>query len=380
MKSLYIHIPFCAHKCSYCDFNSYMGIDNLIEDYIDALIKELKAVIDFEGSNKFYSVYFGGGTPSYIPSKFIKEVMSLINCNGEVTIEVNPGTVTKEKLIDYKSAGINRLSIGLQTTNDFLLKKIGRIHSLEDFKKTYSLARECGFDNISVDLMFGLPSQTIEDVKDSLDFIFKIRPEHISCYSLILHDEQIQKYPGVFNNLPSDEEERNMYYEICNRLFYAGFNQYEISNFAIPGFESKHNLCYWNQNEYYGIGAGASSYINMIRYKNINSVKDYIERLSGDINTKAKIPCPGLCEIEEIQDKETKIKEYMILKLRLIEGVSKEELQDKFHFDVFEYFKKTFNKLVDEGLLCYENHNNMQYVKLTKKGLDLANLVWEEFV
>ena len=382
MKSLYIHIPFCAHKCSYCDFNSYMGIDNLIDDYITALIKELKAVIDFERSNELYSIYFGGGTPSYIQSKYIKEIMSLVKCKGEVTIEVNPGTVTKEKLLDYIECGINRLSIGLQTTNNSLLERIGRIHTLDDFYKTYNLAREVGFKNISVDLMFGLPTQNLDDIKNSLNYVVKINPEHVSCYSLILHDEQLKKYPNVFNSLPTDIDEREMYYLISERLKEAGYIQYEISNFAKKDFESKHNLCYWNQQEYYGIGAGASSYINDIRYKNIENVKDYIKLLNTDYSndSDAQIPVSVINRIEEIQNKESKLREYMILRLRLLDGVSSEVVKSKFDIDMFEFFKLEIDKLLEEQLVYVEENNNENYVKLTKKGLDLANLVWEEFV
>ena len=228
MKSLYIHIPFCKHKCFYCDFNSYCGKDDLIDKYIKSLKKELDLIIHKEG---FKTIYIGGGTPSYIPSKYIKEILESARCDGEITIEVNPGTVTIEKLFDYKDAGVNRLSIGLQVIQDELLKSIGRIHNLEDFNDTFKMAREVGFKNINVDLMIGLSNQTLNDVKESVNYIINKNPEHISCYSLITHDDLIKKYPNAFKSLPDDELEREMYYYVCNTLKSNGYIQYEISNF-----------------------------------------------------------------------------------------------------------------------------------------------------
>ena len=372
MRALYVHIPFCKQKCFYCDFNSYSGKDHLVEEYIKALKKELSIeLIKCNDKSCFKTIYFGGGTPSAIPSKYIKEIMQDTKCEGEVTLELNPGTITRKKLEDYKEAGINRLSIGLQTTNDELLKKIGRIHSLKDFEETFKMAREVGFNNISVDLMFGLPSQTIEDVSKDLDYLITLNPDHISCYSLIVHDELARKNPNAFNNLPSDEQEREMYYLICDELKKNGYIQYEISNFAKPGYESKHNLCYWNQDEYYGIGAGASSYINNVRYKNIDSIEEYIEHLSNNQD--------GFKVVEEVQNEESKIKEYMILKLRLIEGVSEYSFKSIFNKDIFIYFKNELEKLNNLKLIEITGTDD-KYIKLTKKGLDLANIVWEEFI
>ena len=365
LKSLYIHIPFCKSKCYYCDFNSYSGKDDLVEKYIEALRIELTEI-----NRDFKTVYFGGGTPSQIPSKYIKEIMKNIECDGEITLELNPGTITKEKLLDYKEAGVNRISIGLQAVQDDLLKRIGRIHTLRQFEEVYNMARDVGLNNISVDLMFGLPGQTINDVKESLEYLIKINPEHISCYSLIVHDELVDKHPDAFSDLPNDEDERKMYYLICDELKNAGYVQYEISNFAKPGFESKHNLCYWNQDEYYGIGAGASSYINNVRYKNIDSIEKYIDLVNSGNKEEYQV-------VEEIQNEESKIKEYMILKLRLLDGVSVSEAYDRFKVNCLEIFQKEIDKLVRLGLIEVEKYER---IRLTKKGLDLANLVWEEFV
>ncbi len=381
MKSLYIHIPFCKSKCFYCDFNSYCNKDNLIDEYVKALKQELLFDVGGSGdhwSPTFASVYFGGGTPSYIDSKCIKEIMTEIKCDGEVTLELNPGTITREKLRDYKEAGINRLSIGLQVADDSLLKRIGRIHTLKEFEEAYNMAREEGFTNISVDLMFGLPGEIFEDVKKSVEYIIKLNPEHISCYSLILHEELVDKKPEVFKDLPTDEQEREMYYLICDKLKEAGYVQYEISNFARPGYESKHNLCYWNQNEYYGVGAGASSYINDVRYKNIDDIQEYINSVATTIGRHNDVS--SLRIIEETQNPDSKLREYMILRLRLLEGVSKNEAFNRFNVDIEERFKTELTKLMDQGLLEKEQINDDIKYHLSKKGLDLANIVWEEFV
>ncbi len=373
MRALYVHIPFCKQKCFYCDFNSYSGKEHMIEQYVKALKNELSFALQKNDDKPvFKTVYFGGGTPSVIPAKYIKEIMQDIKCDGEVTLELNPGTITKEKLMTYKEAGVNRLSIGLQTTNDDLLKRIGRIHSLKDFEDAYYMVREEGFNNISVDLMFGLSNQTLDDIKNSLEYIINLKPEHISCYSLIVHDELIKKNPNAFSNLPSDEEERKMYYLICDELKKNGYIQYEISNFAKPGFESKHNLCYWNQEEYYGIGAGASSYINNTRYKNIDNIEEYVAAIIDRHGEQYSI-------IEEIQTEESKIKEYMILKLRLLDGVSEYDFKNRFNKDLFSVFKNELDKLIDLGLIELVGDSNKS-VRLTKKGLDLANIVWEEFI
>ena len=258
MKSAYIHIPFCKQKCLYCDFNSYANYEKWIPSYIDALKKEIQR----ESIDELYTTYIGGGTPSFIDEKYMKEVLSLLPPSLETTIEMNPGTVTKKKLLAYQHAGVNRISMGLQVADDKILKIIGRIHTVEDFEEAYRIVREVGFQNVNVDLMFGLPLQTLDNFKQSVEYVIGLKPEHISSYSLILHHD-------IFQNLPSEEEERAMYHYLVKRLKQAGYQHYEISNFALPGYESKHNLAYWEQKEYYGFGAGASSFLEDKRYTNI---------------------------------------------------------------------------------------------------------------
>lgn len=375
MKELgiYIHIPFCVRKCLYCDFVSYAKKENVVEKYIEALQKE---ILDWKKSNndvKIKTIYIGGGTPSCIDSKFISKILNLINIKNaeEITIEVNPGTVNKEKLYDYKNAGINRLSIGLQSTNNELLKKIGRIHNYEQFLETYKMAREVGFNNINVDLMIGLPGQTMDDLKTSLEDIINLNPEHISVYSLILEDETPLK-KMIENNilkLPEEDLERQMYWYTKDFLKINGYNHYEISNFAKQGFYSKHNMDCWEQKEYIGFGISAHSYIDRKRFGNISNLDNYIKNCIEGGFDKNRI-------IEEEQDKKDEMKEYMILGLRKINGISIQKFENKFNENPIILFKKELNKLFNEGLIIIDG----DIIRLSNKGLDFANIVWEEFI
>ncbi len=225
MKSAYIHIPFCKKKCLYCDFNSFDNKEKMVDKYINALLKEINTY----DIDELYTIYIGGGTPSYIDEKYIASILNVLPNATEVTIEINPGTINYEKLLEYKKAGVNRISIGLQVADDNILKKIGRIHTLKDFEDAYNLVRKVGFKNVNVDLMFGLPTQTLDNFKNSIEYLINLQPEHISSYSLILHND-------IFTDLPSDEEEREMYHYLIKRLKEAGYIHYEISNFAKERF------------------------------------------------------------------------------------------------------------------------------------------------
>ena len=363
--NLYIHIPFCKKKCFYCDFISYPNKDDYIEEYIDTVIKEYSNYKAEEYIIK--TVYIGGGTPSYIDSKYIVKLLKEINLEkaDEITIEINPGTVTKEKLINYKNSGINRLSIGLQATQDTLLKEIGRIHTYNEFLDTYNMAREVGFKNINIDLMLALPKQHIEDLIQSVKKIIELNPEHISIYSLIL-EEGTKMYDMVNKQkctLPKEDEEREMYWAVKNILEKNGYNHYEISNFAKNGYYSKHNIDCWNQKEYIGIGVAAHSYLNNRRYSNLGNIEEYIKKYNDK-------------EIHEIQDKISQEKEYMILGLRKLEGVYISEFELKFNENPIYLFRNELNKLVNLELIEIDLNN----IRLTDKGLDLANIVWEEFI
>ena len=375
---IYIHIPFCVRKCFYCDFISFSNIDNLIEDYFEALKLEIE---NEESLIERYikTIYIGGGTPSYVDAKFICEVIKLIkekynvDKDAEITIEVNPGTANKEKLDSYFKCGINRLSIGLQSANDNLLKMLGRIHNYQEFLDTYNLARSVGFKNINVDLMIGLPNQKIEDVEDSLKKVIGLKPKHISVYSLILEENTPleEKINNKELELPEEDLERKMYWRVKNILEENGYIHYEISNFAKEGFSSKHNLDCWNQKEYIGFGVAAHSYVGNKRYSNTENLKKYIlyfKDKNVDLN--------DIRDIHEEQDKELQMKEYMLLGLRKIEGVKVSEFKNKFVDNPIYVFKDSLNKLVNEELVEID----IDEIKLTNKGIDLANIVWEEFI
>ena len=383
---LYIHIPFCKKKCEYCDFISYAGKEEIVDKYIKWLTYELKEV--GEGNRLDYknklddlaivkTIYIGGGTPSVIAAKYIEEILETINKSytlsddTEITIEVNPGTVDEKKLGIYKRIGINRLSIGLQSTHDKLLKKIGRVHTYNDFLNTYNLARKIEFDNINVDLMLGLPEQKIGDLETSIDEIIKLYPEHISVYSLIIEEGTpfYNKFQTNELELPGDDVERKMYWMVKEKLEKAGYEHYEISNFAKKGFESKHNLACWNQEEYIGFGVAAHSYTNGVRYSNIDNIEDYINNYETNNETDNFV-------FHEKQNKTSQMKEFMMLGLRKIRGVKISDFKNKFGENPIFLYRKELEKLVGEELLEIDGDD----IRLTNKGLDLANLVWEEFV
>ena len=370
---IYVHIPFCKKKCDYCDFISYCGKDDLIEKYVDSVKKEIENV---KIKSEITTIYIGGGTPSYIDSKYIVEILEKIKeknvaQDAEITIEVNPGTVTQEKLQDYINCGINRISMGLQTTNDELLKQIGRIYNYEQFLETYKMAKKVGFKNINVDLMLGLPNQRIIDLKESLENVLKLAPKHISVYSLIVEAGTpiANKIENGEVKLPDEDLERNMYWYVKNTLELNGYKHYEISNFAKKGYESKHNMNCWNQMEYVGIGAAAHSYRDITRYSNTEDIKEYIKNVQKGEFEKNRI-------IHEIQKEEDSKKEFMLLGLRKIDGRKISEFKNKLGDNPIYLYRNELKKLSDEKLIIIQDDN----IKLSNKGIDLANLVWEEFV
>ena len=370
---IYVHIPFCKRKCDYCDFISYSNKDSKIEEYVESVKKEIELQ---KIKSEITTVYIGGGTPSYIESKYIKDIINEvkkknISENAEITIEVNPGTVTLEKLKDYKSVGINRLSIGLQSAKNELLNQIGRIHDYEQFLETYNMARKVGFKNINVDLMLGLPNQRISDLKETLEKILELQPEHISVYSLIVEEGTpiANKIEQGELELPEEELERNMYWYVKNTLELNGYKHYEISNFTKQGYESKHNVNCWNQQEYIGIGVAAHSYRDITRYSNTEQLGEYIRNVQRENLERNRI-------IHEIQKEDDAKKEYMLLGLRQIEGVKISRFKEKFGDNPIYLFRNELKKLVEEELINVDEDN----IRLTNKGIDLANLVWAEFV
>lgn len=367
---IYVHIPFCKQKCKYCDFVSFDGKEHLQEEYFKVLLNEIENC-DKTGF-KVSTIYFGGGTPSVVSSKLIVQILNKIKNkfeienDAEITIEVNPGTVDKEKLIDYKNAGFNRISIGLQSTKNEILRAIGRIHTYEDFQNCYKLVKEVGFNNINVDLMLALPLQSLADLEDSIRRVVFLQPNHISVYSLILEEgtELEKEIKNGMYAVQTDKQEREMYILTKKLLEFEGYKHYEISNFAKPGFESKHNLNCWNQEEYLGFGLAAHSYFDRTRFSNTINLEKYCISQRGSV------------QINEIQTDESQRKEYMMLGLRKLEGVNISAFERKFGINPLFYFRFEIAKLVDEDLLEVDLDN----IKLTRKGLDFANIVFQEFI
>ena len=387
---IYVHIPFCIKKCDYCDFISYSNCFDMQERYVEKLLEEIEENKDLLKNNFISTIYIGGGTPSAIKPELIKEILDKIYLTAEIeekneveiTIEVNPGTTTKNNLQMYRNCGINRLSIGLQSTDDAILKEIGRIHNYEQFLDTYKWAGEAGFENINVDLMLGLPGQDIEILKNSLENVVNLKPtpKHISVYSLIVEEETKieQRIDSGELSLPDDEEERRQYHYMKNFLELNEYKHYEISNFAKPGFESKHNMNCWEQKQYVGFGVAAHSYVDGVRYSNTTDLKEYLnvnDNESRD-NLKEEEKFNTIKTIEETQNKLDMEKEFMMLGLRKLDGVSISKFEQKFGENPIYLFRNELQKLVEEDLLEVD----LDDIKLTSKGLDFANLVWEEFV
>ncbi len=372
---LYIHVPFCGSKCNYCDFNSYVGKLDLAEEYFACMKKEIDLYRDEMVLNQIGTIFIGGGTPSCVEHRFIGELLNVIRerynvsepC--EITIESNPGTLTEEKLKAYRQYGINRISIGLQACQEKLLKYLGRQHNKSDFISSVIMAKEAGFDNINADVIFGIPGQTLEEWKETLDVLTELDLTHISAYDLKIEEgTKFGEMLEIGKLVEMDDElDREMYHYAIDFLKKKGFNHYELSNFAKKGYECKHNLIYWNCIEYLGLGAGAHSYLQDIRFENQASIEGYIDYLSK-----------GQKPVEEryVRDFCEKMAEYMFLGLRLIDGVSKEKFEDRFNQDIFVTYADKIDKLKKKQLIETESGK----IKLTNLGLDLANQVFVEFV
>lgn len=369
--SLYIHIPFCKQKCLYCDFPSYGGKDNLIEDYVDALCKELK---EKGRGYKIRSIFIGGGTPSHLPEIQLEKLLKVIKTldfheNIEYSVECNPGSITKEKLNIMKDNYVNRISMGLQSTDNSLLKGIGRIHSFEVFKENYNLAREVGFKNINIDLMFALPNQSLKQWKKTLNDIVDLKPEHISAYSLIVEEGTpfYSLYEKKLLNLPTEDEEREMSEMTLEILKRNGYQQYEISNYALKEKECYHNKIYWKCKNYLGVGVSASSYINGIRLKNIDSIEDYIQNVKKG---------EGVIEEKIVNSIEDNMEEFMFMGLRMIKGVSEKDFLKRFNKSIDEVYGRIIEKNIKIGLIKRENER----IFLTAKGIEVSNAVMSEFI
>lgn len=369
--ALYIHIPFCKQKCLYCDFPSYSHKEEFMDKYIEALNKE---ILEKTKKYKIESLFIGGGTPSYLNNKNLKSLLNTINKldfieNAEKTIECNPGTINKEKLEIILNGGINRISFGLQSANNEILKKIGRIHTYEEFKENYILARKIGFKNINIDMMFGLPNQNLNIWLESLKEVVELNPDHISSYSLII--EEKTPFYSLYNkdllDLPSEEEERKMYEMGRDFLESKGYHQYEISNYAKDNKECFHNKIYWECKEYIGVGVSSSSYIDGKRIKNIDNIKEYIKNINENNSVID----------EELENTEKdKIEEFMFMGLRMIKGIEEKEFEIRFKKKVDELYKEVIKKHIKNGLLIRENGR----IFLSKKGIELSNMVMSDMI
>lgn len=370
---LYIHIPFCVKKCNYCDFLSAPSSKQVQIAYMDTLQKEIEEKAIAYKDWCVDTIFIGGGTPTSVPYETIVKMMDTVRAefcldkDCEITIECNPGTVTSEALKAYRAAGINRLSIGLQSADDELLKELGRIHTYEQFLETYTWAREAGFENVNVDVMSGLPGQTIEQYEDTLKKLVELHVEHISAYSLIIEEGTpfFKQYEEDQLDLPDEETERDMYYRTKTMLDEAGFSRYEISNYAKKEYECRHNVRYWRREDYLGLGLGASSCMENVRFKNTDWLDEYV--LESKYMDK--------CDVQELSSQEC-MEEFMFLGLRMTKGVSKTKFADTFGVTMNEVYDRALSKLKEQKLIAEEG----DFVFLTEYGLDVSNRVWVEFL
>lgn len=373
--SAYIHIPFCEHICYYCDFNKVFLEGQPVDEYIQSLLTEIRLTLEKHPTKVSETIYIGGGTPTSLTAKQLDVLLTGIHrylpthTTKEFTVEANPGDLTAEKLDVFKAHGINRLSMGVQTFDDRLLKKIGRKHSVQDVYDTIKLLEKKQFDNVSIDLIYALPGQTLESFRDTLTKALAFDLPHYSMYSLILENKT------MFMNwvrqgrleLPTQEAETQMFEEAIIAMAQSGHHQYEISNFAKKGKESMHNLVYWDNEHYFGFGAGASGYLDQKRYKNYGPIQHYMKPLK-----EQRLP---IFETEEIS-RANQIEEEMFLGLRKIEGVSLRRFEEKFNKKLTTVYQSVIAELQQQQLAVLEE----DYFRLTPKGLFIGNDVFEKFL
>jgi len=374
---IYVHIPFCARKCDYCDFTSSPATPSEQAYYLRVLMKEIRG---FEALSNLYTVktiYIGGGTPTLIDPSQIGRILTQLRdqyevaWDAEISMECNPGTLTEEKLGVYQELGINRLSIGLQSANDEELKLLGRIHTFSDFAHSFELARKCGFNNINVDLMSGLPKQNLKKWSESLKAVTSLSPEHISAYSLAIEPGTpfYARYGSGAGQelLPSEEEDRSMYRYTLLELKDKGYQRYEISNYAKPGFECKHNLIYWTMKDYVGFGLGAASYLNSRRFSNPKDMQEYRDYARAAY-TDYRYMNP--------QSERSAMEEFMFLGLRMIDGISEAEFETRFHVPFVRIYGTVANRFCETGYLERKDGR----LRLTEKGIDVSNRILAEFL
>ena len=391
--SLYVHIPFCVQKCLYCDFLSTDKESYAAKlQYVDALTTEIGLYKNLADRYLVRTIFFGGGTPTSLDGAFIECILEAIRSvfevaeDAEITIEANPGTIKYSDLQTFIANGINRLSIGLQTTNDSLLGRIGRIHNYDQFLAGYNLARRAGFENINIDIMSGLPTQNLHDLAETLEVVTDLKPEHISVYSLQVEDgTPLSKDDELLERIPSEEEDRAMYAMTKKVLFAKGYQRYEFSNYSLPGKECKHNLVYWTGGEYLGFGLGAASYFKGERFSNIRDLHLYIDQMEEaklkeaeirDKNTYYEIFTEKLRTERTTMYIDRRMEEFMFLGLRMTNGVSKEDFQRKFEKDMFDVYGEVIYKYIREGYML----DTGDRVQFTDRGIDVSNYILSEFL
>ena len=367
---LYVHIPFCVRKCQYCDFLSGPSDEETKDRYIEALLKEIRAAEHTE-DYEIVSVFIGGGTPSALKAEAIASIMRTLQeqfffCeDAEVTIEANPGTVDLEKLTIYRNVGINRLSLGLQSTDAEELKLLGRIHSYEEFLKSYEWARKAGFSNINIDLMFAIPGQTGEAWRQHLYQVAELNPEHISAYSLII--EEGTPFAEQNLDLPDEDTEYQMYEDTAEILERYGYRQYEISNYAKQGYMCRHNAGYWQRLEYLGFGLGASSLYGGMRFSNTHQMQEYL--------TDSRKPEQIRKDVTVLSRNE-QIEEFMFLGLRMTEGISEKKFEENFNVRLMDIYGDILQKYEETGFM---EHIETKW-RLTRKGIHVSNHILADFL
>lgn len=416
---LYIHIPFCVRKCAYCDFLSFPSGEEERERYVERLTEEIEEAGAVSEGYVATAIFFGGGTPSVLTPKQTERILNAVKKSfyvaedAEITTEVNPGTADREKLEAWRQAGINRLSFGLQSTENRELQYLGRIHTMEDFLESYRAAREAGFENINIDLMSALPGQTVSSWEKTLRTVVSLQPEHISAYSLIIEEgtpfcqlfgedgdaaeEKKRRQSLGIPELPDEDAERRMYYDTERILGEAGYHRYEISNYAKPGYECRHNKGYWTGTEYLGLGLGASSYINIRREKgeaakisasgkesgdrrqlerrsNVRDFKTYLSLTREDFRAGRQI------EERELLTNQAQMEEFMFLGLRLTEGISEEEFFRRFSCTLETVYGDVLQELARQELMERYEREGAAFWRLTKRGIDVSNCVLAEFL
>ncbi len=372
---LYVHIPFCERKCNYCDFYSVEKSDNIEKQYIDALIKEIKS---YQNKAKGYivdSIFIGGGTPSYLKHENIELILDeirntfILADDVEISLEANPNSITSDKVLSYKKYGINRMSVGIQSLDRNILKTIGRLHDSKEALDAIEIIKKSGIDNINADIMFNIPGQGTDSLKNTLEKIISAGVKHISFYSLKL-EEGTPLYKMEAKKLiemPDEDSERDMYYKGRELIENKGYIQYEISNFSRPNYECRHNIKYWTGEEYIGFGPFAHSCFEDKRYNNISDIKYYCENI--------KEP-DKFTQLNEVLSKESKMFEYIMLRLRMNSGIIIEDFNHEFEKDFMSIYKNQIKSLLEYQLIDINNGR----LKLTKKGMDVSNYVFEQFL